>query len=774
MPLASYLLVAMLNPYLCSMPAQAVQAPFLEMTATSAERALHFAADDQGALWIRGASYKSSVSTQGFQYIPFLGADAPRNFPIQFDVRSCRVDGLTLPSDGQAVKQTGQAVELDRRAFVERWNYAQAHAEQSFHFADLPARGELVLEIAWSSELSATDVNDGFVFSNEHGGVRYGEATAIDAAGRRCLLASELVADTIVIRVPSEFVEQAELPLVVDPVLTTFDVDVSAFDDQYSDCAHDVTTGRWLVAYQDAFSAGDMDVYTVMLDSNGTFISGAYADSSAEMWASPKLANVNFENRFLVVSGTGSPASSTNRYIKGRIADAGGVFTWGPVITISGVSPDTNLYPDCGGDPWLLNSSSFCIAWQRDTGAGRQIVFRNMSSDGSFVQAAPVVLQTQVGANYAKVSKANAGFTWGIAWSVCPATVSNCDTWFAAVTYSGLVSLPATPIAATAAAENRGQASPMISYNDDRFVLVNELVVGANTDLQLRLMRPNGTVLSTRLLSELEGRALNGNYTLADIDVDGSRFHLVYTLDSGVRNTFVVSLGLHGNELVLAEQSRGLGVVSTATETNAAIASRYTSGGEIGQSLCTWTATPSASVNGDIKGAFYEPQFGGGVVTFCAGDGSGVACPCGNNGAAGFGCGTSVNANGTVLAHTGAASTLNDTLGLTLLGAPIGVSALFFQGTSASGAGAGTVFGDGVRCVAGTVTRLGIKTTSNSGFFGGAASYPGAGDPSISVRGAVPAVGAVRLYQVWFRNSATYCTASTFNLSNGLRVTWLQ
>jgi hypothetical protein len=29
------------------------------------------------------------------------------------------------------------------------------------------------------------------------------------------------------------------------------------------------------------------------------------------------------------------------------------------------------------------------------------------------------------------------------------------------------------------------------------------------------------------------------------------------------------------------------------------------------------------------------------------------------------------------------------------------------------------------------------------------------------------------LYQAWFRNSAAYCTSSTFNLSNGLRATWL-
>jgi hypothetical protein len=53
----------------------------------------------------------------------------------------------------------------------------------------------------------------------------------------------------------------------------------------------------------------------------------------------------------------------------------------------------------------------------------------------------------------------------------------------------------------------------------------------------------------------------------------------------------------------------------------------------------------------------------------------------------------------------------------------------------------------------------------------GASTYPSAGEPSISVRGAVVAPG-VRSYQVWYRNSAAFCTPSTFNLSNGLQVLW--
>jgi len=37
----------------------------------------------------------------------------------------------------------------------------------------------------------------------------------------------------------------------------------------------------------------------------------------------------------------------------------------------------------------------------------------------------------------------------------------------------------------------------------------------------------------------------------------------------------------------------------------------------------------------------------------------------------------------------------------------------------------------------------------------------------------VPALGATRSYQVWYRNpDPTWCTSGTFNLSNGWTVTW--
>ncbi len=157
------------------------------------------------------------------------------------------------------------------------------------------------------------------------------------------------------------------------------------------------------------------------------------------------------------------------------------------------------------------------------------------------------------------------------------------------------------------------------------------------------------------------------------------------------------------------------------------------------------------------------------VRGFCAGDGSGTACPCGNSAPAGSGRGclnsTGVGAR---LLTSGAARVSADTFVLTASSMPATGSALFFQGTTQASAGAGVVFGDGKRCAAGAINRLGTKTNA-----GGASSYPVAGDPPVSVRGAIPVLGGTRTYQVWYRNSATYCTSATFNLTNGVQAVWL-
>ena len=75
---------------------------------------------------------------------------------------------------------------------------------------------------------------------------------------------------------------------------------------------------------------------------------------------------------------------------------------------------------------------------------------------------------------------------------------------------------------------------------------------------------------------------------------------------------------------------------------------------------------------------------------------------------------------------------------------------------------------DGLRCIDGSLVRLGTKTNVS-----GAAQYPEAGNVSISVRGQTPVgSGAIGYYQTYYRNAAVFCTSSTFNVTNAVRVVW--
>jgi hypothetical protein len=161
-------------------------------------------------------------------------------------------------------------------------------------------------------------------------------------------------------------------------------------------------------------------------------------------------------------------------------------------------------------------------------------------------------------------------------------------------------------------------------------------------------------------------------------------------------------------------------------------------------------------------------------ATFCYGDGSGTACPCNNNSAVGDneGCQHAPGIGGRLVGYAGGGtvgvSIANDTLVLHALRLPASTFVLFFQGTLPMAGGNGIMFGNGLLCLSGTLTRMNVKATCN-----GQAGLPEPGDFPISVSGAV--TPGVYLYQGWFRTSPSICSAvlTNDNLTNGVRVTWL-
>jgi hypothetical protein len=189
----------------------------------------------------------------------------------------------------------------------------------------------------------------------------------------------------------------------------------------------------------------------------------------------------------------------------------------------------------------------------------------------------------------------------------------------------------------------------------------------------------------------------------------------------------------------------------------------------VGMPYTVQVGTPPGSLPGPASFTITETPGGGPITAFCFGDGTGTPCPCGNNGAPRHGCANSVNPAGGRLVGNGVARVSADSLVLQGTGMPPNSTAVYIQATLQVNNGAGAVYGDGLRCVIGTIVRLGTKTNDGSG----ASGYGGPiGDVPISVRGGIPPVGATREYQIYYRNPPAFCTSATFNLSNGLEAIW--
>jgi len=169
---------------------------------------------------------------------------------------------------------------------------------------------------------------------------------------------------------------------------------------------------------------------------------------------------------------------------------------------------------------------------------------------------------------------------------------------------------------------------------------------------------------------------------------------------------------------------------------------------------------------GDVSGGTSGPG-----VAYCFGDGTGTACPCGNNNdgsIGGAGCDNGVFASGAQLGGTGVASLSNDTLVLQAINLEPNNSGLYFQANN--DLSPGNVWGDGLQCAGGQLKRLGVRFADASG-----ASNTSGFAQSISVKAGNIVAGDTKRYQLWYRTTiAPPCGlgVNDFNSTNGYAVTW--
>jgi hypothetical protein len=255
-------------------------------------------------------------------------------------------------------------------------------------------------------------------------------------------------------------------------------------------------------------------------------------------------------------------------------------------------------------------------------------------------------------------------------------------------------------------------------------------------------------------------------------DTDGVRFAVAYSESYGGSTTdydvYVTNLDLLGGLLMLGEFHQNLAFSSTL-EDFPRMCSTAGAGGAAWRMATVWSNTGGANL-GDIEAGLHDLDE---ATKFCFPGLDGVrGCPCANTALIdGAGCYNSSLVAASVW-KSGTASLAADTAALITADERPTAPSIVVQGSTPIAAGA--AFGQGMRCVGGSVKRLYLKFA-----VAGSITAPAGSDLSIHARSAmlgdslVP--GSVRYYFVYYRDPFVVggCPASAgFNSTDTVQITW--
>ena len=320
-------------------------------------------------------------------------------------------------------------------------------------------------------------------------------------------------------------------------------------------------------------------------------------------------------------------------------------------------------------------------------------------------------------------------------------TLSWANTWTTAYNVFSTVNAPANP-----AAFYTAQVDGNLNELRDSVFFRNQNA-SAYTEATARGVLPaNGTNLNVQITSILDADAPIRSITRGPAAGSGSTLQLpVIGLDPRANNAATTSSLSAPNDGFFTPVSYRGAFHPTAQSW-----------------LCGWTASTAFG---------FTPNCDVGTP-FCFGDGTlATACPCGNNGLVGRGCENSASTGGAVLGASGLVGT--DSVVFTSSGELPTALTIFLQGNNSSAAG--VVFGDGVRCTAGSLKRLYTKNAVS-----GVATAPTGANLSVQAQSAALGdtilPGTTRWYQAYYRDANPgFCPnppGSTFNISSGLVIVW--
>ena len=334
-----------------------------------------------------GADFRAIFDGAGLQFTPALGQGAPRTFPVRFALSTIhRGNELVLDATGARSQPTvdGHRVDYDRgRDVTERYDVRSRGVKQSFVFEELPGgSGDLVVRCCVETDLEAQPTGWAEaveLLAGSHGGVTIDGVLGIDAMGQNAPGSLRWDGEHLDLVLPGSFVDGAQLPLILDPMIATSRmVGTSGNDDNNADAAWLESAGVYLVVWERAFSTSDIEIRARLRDEDNNALTGWFAITNGNnlLNRNPSVAAVRSPNLFAVCWQQSSSLLGPCD-LWGTVVDSSA-----NVITpsrLTGVSPSNASTPDNEIRPDVVSVPNAGVG-------GTVIVYEN---EGVGIEAAP-------------------------------------------------------------------------------------------------------------------------------------------------------------------------------------------------------------------------------------------------------------------------------------------------------------------------------------------------------------------------------------------------
>ena len=314
--------------------------------------------------WAMGKLYKARANQDGFCFMPFLGSDAPKTYEWSVRLDSSALGGETIALTAQAqTTREGDRITLDRGPIQVWYDMSLDAVEQSFAMDRGGVDGDWILNLAVESELAFEPLADGVGYFNELGGVVYRHAVVVDGAGHRLDIPIHADPSSLRLVVPARFMRAAVAPVVVDPIVTTYQIHPAYNHNlQYPDVAYDLDTDQFAYVHQSEFSATDYDVFIETVNAAGAYVATAAVDFTSADVRTPSVANDHASDQYLVVCRRLNAASAFE--VIGRTVSTTVLTSQSPVFLIGDANVNwTNVRVDVGGKS--QGTPLFMVVWDR-------------------------------------------------------------------------------------------------------------------------------------------------------------------------------------------------------------------------------------------------------------------------------------------------------------------------------------------------------------------------------------------------------------------------